>query len=135
MAALSAYAKTRATESSIDLTPMLDVVFILLIFFVVTASFVRESILPIGVQEPAPPVTPEQPLQDILIQLTADNQVNFNGETIYLSAVRARVAAVRAEYPGAALIINPAPGSSAGDLVQIINLARLAGITDVRLKE
>lgn len=125
--------KRKKDESNIDLTPMLDVVFILLIFFVVTASFVKESTLDIQGQDPNnnPPPPSEDMPQNILIQLDAQNQIFFNQERIDISAVRARVASHRAENPVASVVIQPNDDSTANALVTIMNASREAGATDI----
>ena len=101
--------KKKKDESNIDLTPMLDVVFILLIFFVVTASFLKENAMDIEGQDPnnnPPPPSNDTP-KNILIQIDSRNQLFFNQERIDISAVRARVASARAENPAASVIIRP----------------------------
>jgi biopolymer transport protein ExbD len=131
--AVSSMVKRKKDESNIDLTPMLDVVFILLIFFVVTASFVKESTLDIKGQDPNnnPPPPSEDTPQNILIQLDAQNQIFFNQERIDISAVRARVASHRAENPVASVVIQPNNDSTANALVTIMNASREAGATDI----
>ncbi len=131
--AVSSMVKRKKDESNIDLTPMLDVVFILLIFFVVTASFVKESTLNIQGQDPNnnPPPPSEDMPQNILIQLDAQDQIFFNQERIDLSAVRARVASHRAENPAASVVIQPNNNSTANSLVVIMNASREAGANDI----
>jgi biopolymer transport protein ExbD len=129
--------KRNKDESSIDLTPMLDVVFILLIFFVVTASFVKESTLNVQGQDPnnnPPPPSMDDP-QNVLIQIDARDQVFFNQERIDISAVRPRVASARAENPVASIVIQPNPDSTANALVTIMNSSREAGATNISVIE
>lgn len=133
----SSFRKRKGEESNIDLTPMLDVVFILLIFFVVTASFLKESALNIQGQDPNnnPPPPSEDTPQNILIQISDSNQIFFNQERIDVSAVRARVASHRAENPAASVIIRPGPNSSANVLVSSMNSAREAGATSISVSQ
>jgi biopolymer transport protein ExbD len=133
----SSMMKRKKDESNIDLTPMLDVVFILLIFFVVTASFLKESALDIQGQDPNnnPPPPSEDTPQNILIQINDNNQVFFNQERIDAGAVRARVASHRAENPAASVIIRPSPNSSANVLVESMNAAREAGAFNISVAE
>jgi biopolymer transport protein ExbD len=129
--------KKKKDESSIDLTPMLDVVFILLIFFVVTASFVKESTLNVQGQDPnnnPPPPSADDP-QNVLIQIDARDQIFFNQERVDISAVRARVASARAENPVASVVIQPNDDSSANTLVTVMNSSREAGATDISVIE
>ncbi|PCJ42574.1 MAG: biopolymer transporter ExbD [SAR86 cluster bacterium] len=133
----SSLRKKNKEESNIDLTPMLDVVFILLIFFVVTASFVKESTLNVQGQDPnnnPPPPSLDDP-QNVLIQINSRNQVFFNQERIDISAVRPRVASARAENPSASIVIQPSPDSTANALVIIMNSSREAGATDISVIE
>ncbi len=124
-------------ESNIDLTPMLDVVFILLIFFVVTASFVKESTLNVQGQDSnnnPPPPSSDMP-QNILIQLDARDQIFFNQERIDPSAVRARVASHRAENPVASVVVQVNKDSTANTLVTVMNSSREAGANDISVIE
>jgi len=129
--------KKKKDESNIDLTPMLDVVFILLIFFVVTASFLKENAMDIEGQDPnnnPPPPSNDTP-KNILIQIDSRNQLFFNQERIDISAVRARVASARAENPAASVIIRPDKQSSANFLVETMDSARAAGVTTISVME
>jgi len=129
--------KRKKDESNIDLTPMLDVVFILLIFFVVTASVLKESALEMQGQDPnnnPPPPDMELP-QNILIQIDGRDQIFFNQERIDISAVRARVASHRAENPAASVIVRPDANSSANALVTAMNSAREAGAFNISIAQ
>jgi biopolymer transport protein ExbD len=129
--------KRKKDETNIDLTPMLDVVFILLIFFVVTASFLKENAMDIEGQDPnnnPPPPSLDDP-QNVLIQIDARNVIFFNQERIDISAVRARVASARAENPSASVIVRPDKQSSAEVLVAAMNSAREAGVTTISVME
>ena len=84
----SSVLKRKKDESNIDLTPMLDVVFILLIFFVVTASFLKESAIDVRGQDPNnnPPPPSEDTPQNILIEIDNRAVVFFNQERVDISA-------------------------------------------------
>jgi biopolymer transport protein ExbD len=133
----SSVMKRKKDESNIDLTPMLDVVFILLIFFVVTASFLKESAIDVQGQDPNnnPPPPSEDTPQNILIQIDNRNAIFFNQERIDITAVRARVASHRAENPAATVIIRPEPQSSANTLVTAMNSAREAGAFNISIAQ
>jgi biopolymer transport protein ExbD len=129
--------KKKKDETNIDLTPMLDVVFILLIFFVVTASFLKENAMDIEGQDPnnnPPPPSLDDP-KNVLIQIDARNQIFFNQERVDISAIRARVASSRAENPSASVIIRPDKQSSAEVLVSAMNSAREAGVSTISVME
>ena len=108
-----------ADEASVDLTPMLDVVFILLIFFIVTSTFIQERALGL---EPPPPPSPEnseQQNQAILIYVGEDNLIQVNGRFTDISGVRANMERLRAENPESALIIQAHPRARTGTIVKI----------------
>lgn len=108
-----------AEEASVDLTPMLDVVFILLIFFIVTSTFIQERAL--GLEPPPPPSnSPDNPDQQaILIFVGEDNLITVNGRYTDLGGVRANMERLRAENPDSALIIQAHPRARTGTIVKI----------------
>ncbi|MEO0882019.1 MAG: biopolymer transporter ExbD [Pseudomonadota bacterium] len=119
-------------EAKVDLTPMLDVVFILLIFFIVTAVFLTEEAIPI---EPPPPNSdqPSDPVPTILIRVDADNLIYVNNRIADVSAVRANIERLRAETPNSAVIIQAHPDAKNGLIVRIRDQAASANIEKVNL--
>jgi biopolymer transport protein ExbD len=119
-------------EANVDLTPMLDVVFILLIFFIVTSTFAREEA--IGLEPPPPPPPPDQPIpeqqQAILIYIDESNLITVNGRPTDIGSVRANIERVVAENPQSALIIQAHPKTRSGIVVKIRDEAYNAGFTD-----
>jgi len=116
-------------ESAIDLTPMLDVVFIMLIFFIVTAVFIRE---------PGPEVIRtdtetdvRQPRIAVLIAVTADNEIWIDNREIETNAVRAIVERMRAENPNGSIVIQADEDSDSGVVVDVIDQARAAGAPSI----
>lgn len=80
-------------QSEIDLTPMLDVVFIMLIFFIVTASFVKERSLDLNVPEnPDNPPPPDPNSSSILIQVSSSDEIFIDNQRVDVRAVRSRIA-------------------------------------------
>jgi len=123
---------TRQAESAeIDLTPMLDVVFILLIFFIVTSTFAREEAIGL---EPPPPPAPDQLDQPqvpaILIYVDESNLITVNGRLADVSSVRANIERVIAETPNSAVIIQAHPKAKSGVIVKIRDEAYNAGFRD-----
>ncbi len=121
-------------ESEIDLTPMLDVVFIMLIFFIVTASFVREA----GIDVARPPVSDQPPPEDtenknIVFTVTETNDIMLEGRRIDLRSVRANVERLHAENPEGKVIVNAHPKSKAEIFIQVSDQSREAGVYDVSL--
>lgn len=121
----------RGEESEIDLTPMLDVVFIMLIFFIVTASFVKEAGVDIERQYAAS--AEKQDTGNILIAITDAGQVWIDRRQIDVRAIRANVERLHAENPQGAVVVQADKDSKNGVLVQVLDAVRLAGVENVSL--
>ncbi|WP_250459411.1 ExbD/TolR family protein [Microbulbifer litoralis] len=112
-------------KAEIDLTPMLDVVFIMLIFFIVTASFVKEKALDVNVPDPNDTeTTPPTDKQNILLTVDANDEIYLGASRIDTRAVRARIAQLYAENPDAIVIVRADNKSSADTYVQIADAAK-----------
>ncbi len=120
-------------ESNIDMTPMLDVVFIMLIFFIVTASFVNESGLDVNRPPTSDEPPPEQENTNIVFRVSESNELTIEGRRIDIRAVRANVERMHAEKPEAKVIVSAHPKSKTEMFVQISDQAREAGVYDVSL--
>ena len=120
-------------ESNIDMTPMLDVVFIMLIFFIVTASFVNESGLDVNRPPTSDEPPPEQENTNIVFRVSESNELTLEGRRIDIRAVRANVERMHAEKPEAKVIVSAHPKSKTEMFVQISDQAREAGVSDVSL--
>lgn len=117
------------SDSEIDLTPMLDVVFIMLIFFIVTASFIREFGIDLN-----PPDTPGvSPGESIAVVIRADNEVWLENRLVDLRALRANFERMQAEKPGAAVVIQADSRSANKSLVAVMDASRAAGIYVIAL--
>ncbi len=119
--------------AEIDLTPMLDVVFIMLIFFIVTASFVKEVGLDVNIPEANDNPPPENADPNILITVTANNDIWMEGRRVDVRAVRANIARMHAEFPKATVIIKADAKSEAKTYVAIADAAREANVYQVSL--
>lgn len=127
-------------EGNIDLTPMLDVVFILLIFFVVTATFLSEQAIDAASNEnndQPPPPEQEDQLRNILVEISQNNEIRLNGEprAIVESQLRANIDRLKAENPAASVIIRPDVRSNVDTLVMIMDASRQAGISAISIVE
>jgi biopolymer transport protein ExbD len=122
-------------ENEINLTPMLDVVFIMLIFFIVTASFIRETGLEATRpdQNDQPTVTDEEGA--ILVMINGDNQIYVDNQPVELRNVRPRIEAMHAEDAERPMVIQTHPDSHTKSLVGVLDQANLAGITNVSVVE
>ena len=118
----------------INLTPMLDVVFIMLIFFIVTASFVKEA--GIDVNRPDAPVTETKPEDaNILIVVDANDDIWFDRRIIDPRAVRANIERLHAENPKGSVVIQPNKRSTNKMLVTIMDSARSAGVYNISIAD
>jgi len=118
-------------ESEIDLTPMLDVVFIMLIFFIVTASFIKEA--GVEVSRPESQSNDESESKNMLFQVTTNDEIWFDGRRIDVRSVRANIERAHAENPEAAVVIRAHNNSNTETFVAITDAAREAGVYDVSL--
>ena len=117
---------------AVDLTPMLDVVFILLIFFVVTATFVRETGL--DAARPSDEVLRTVDRQaSILITIDSMDSIVLEDRIIDRRMVRANVQRLHAENPEQGVVILPLPGSTTATLVAVMDGARQASVFDISL--
>ena len=118
----------------INLTPMLDVVFIMLIFFIVTASFVKEA--GIDVNRPDAPVTETKPEDaNILIVVDANDDIWIDRRVIDPGAVRANIERLHAENPKGSVVIQPNKRSTNKMLVTIMDSARSAGVYNISIAD
>jgi biopolymer transport protein ExbD len=118
-------------ESSIDITPMLDVVFIMLIFFIVTATFIKES--GIDVDKPSAATAVVQEKASILVAIDAENNVWINRRQVDIRSVRSIVERLHAENPKGTLVIQADKESKNDTLVQVMDASRRAGVYDIAL--
>ena len=116
-------------ETQVDITPMLDVVFIMLIFFIVTSTFVKES--GVDVTRPDAETAVKTDALTIQIGITANNQIWFDKRLVDKRAVRANVEKGLAESPGAAVIIVADALSNTEALIDVMDQARLAGAQSI----
>ncbi|WP_111643215.1 ExbD/TolR family protein [Marinimicrobium alkaliphilum] len=119
--------------NDIDLTPMLDVVFIMLIFFIVTASFVREMGLDVNVPEDSDQPPPEDAERNIMVRITSDNQIWMDDRRVDEQAVRSNIERLRAEFPQAAVIIQAESAANARTYVSVADAARAAQAPNIVL--
>nr|MBV6628591.1 biopolymer transporter ExbD [Oceanococcus sp. HetDA_MAG_MS8] len=108
-------------EGAVDLTPMLDVVFIMLIFFIVTASFIKEA----GVEVNRPQAnTAENKNASVLVAINADNSIYMDGRRIDVRAVRANIERMHAENPEGSVIIQADELASVKTFTEVLDAAR-----------
>lgn len=118
-------------QSEIDLTPMLDVVFIMLIFFIVTANFVKEPGL--EVSRPEAETAQQQDNAGILVAIGPIGDVYMDGRRIDVRQVKANVLKLRSERPDAAVVIRADRQATADIITKVMDGIRAAGVRDISL--
>ncbi|WP_188151906.1 ExbD/TolR family protein [Teredinibacter waterburyi] len=121
-------------KAEIDLTPMLDVVFIMLIFFIVTASFIKEKSLGLNVPEDNDqPPPPDAESKSILIQVNSNDEIFIDQRRVDIRSVRSLIAQKSAENPEGGVVVMADELSTAQVYVAIADAAREAKIYNVSL--
>ena len=124
--------KKNREESEINITPMLDIVFIMLIFFIVTTSFVKE--ISIDVNRPTKSPIKEQKKSEVIsVRISAEGQIFVQDRLITLDAGRANIESNLALKPQATVVVVSDREADAGFLVKVIDQSRLAGARNVSL--
>jgi biopolymer transport protein ExbD len=119
------------TGTDLNITPMIDVIFILLIFFLATTSFVKET--GVEVERPSAATAERQERGNILIAISENGDIWMGGRMLDIRTVRANVEQALAENPEAAVIITADKSSTTGLLIQVMDQARLAGVSTVSI--
>jgi biopolymer transport protein ExbD len=125
------YVEEEEEKSEVNLTPMLDVVFIMLIFFIVTASFVKEA--GIDVNRPDAATAERKEKGNILVAISADDQIWIDRRQVDPRALRANIERMHAENPNGAVVIQADKKSTNGLLVQVMDASRQAGVKNVSI--
>ncbi len=125
--------KKQAEEQGqqIDLTPMLDVVFIMLIFFIVTASFIKEA--GINVDRPVATTRGEVKNQNILVAINNADEIWINKVMVKETSVKAVIERMHADNPKGAVVIQADKESTASKYAIVYDAARKAGVVDIHL--
>jgi biopolymer transport protein ExbD len=118
---------------AIDLTPMLDVVMIMLIFFIVAGSFVHEVVVDVQRKQTTSNTESSEPSENITIQIAADDNIWIKNRRVDPKAVRANISRLRAENPKASVIIKAHNKSTVDMVALVIDSSREAGIYRVSL--
>jgi biopolymer transport protein ExbD len=115
-------------ETDIDITPMLDVVFIMLIFFIVTASFVRES----GIDINKPPQSNEPPdptaPKPIVVEINKLNEITIERNVVDYRAIKSTVTRLKAERPESNVVVRVDPKAQTKTIVQAVDGIKSANV-------
>ena len=118
-------------EAEINMTPMLDIVFIMLIFFIVTAAFVKEA----GVQVNRPEASNsfQKPRTSILIAVTESDQVWINRRRVEIKALRMIIEKLHSENPRGTIVIQADRRAKAGLTLEVMDAIKQAGIQQITI--
>jgi biopolymer transport protein ExbD len=118
-------------EAEINITPMLDIVFIMLIFFIVTTSFVKEKGLEVSRPSNSPPKEIVKKKGPIVVKIDANGNISMKGRMLERKAVEANLEREKAEKPESPLIIAAHPDADTEALVIILDAAEAVGVGSV----
>lgn len=123
--------RQKATDEeagAIDLTPMLDVVFIMLIFFIVTASFIKEP----GIEVDRPDATTLTDVKTpILIAISSDDEVWINKTEVDIRQLKRQIEALLVETPRGKIVIQADKKASIKTMTEVAKMAREAGVPEI----
>lgn len=118
-------------SSQINLTPLIDMVFILLIFFIVTSKFTKESGVDVSRPEASTATSNDQ--ANIVVGITAQGEVWIDGQAVAMGSVRAQIERLHAANPKGAVILVVDKATPTGVTVEVLDHARLAGASNVSI--
>ena len=119
------------TAANINMTPLIDMVFILLIFFLVTSSFTKEA--GIEVSRPTAESGQRQETASIVVAVNKSGDIWLDNQRIDIRSVRAKIESMHAQNPEGTVIIMSDKDARMGTAVQVLDQVRLAGVTNVAI--
>ena len=126
------YARRRRTKAvDINMAPLIDMVFILLIFFLVTTSFVRES--GVEVQRPVAKSAVTKEKVNLIVGVTKDGLIYMENHPVDIRSIRARMERFLAETPGGVVVIVADKDSKTGTVIRVLDECRLAGVKNISI--
>jgi len=135
-----ALVRPRSPSARVSLVPLIDVLFILLVYFMVTSVYLDLDMIPAGgtaedPQAPAPPVEAEVPtdVASLLLRIDAGGQAVLRGQPLAVEALRAALEAELARRPGLAVMILPSPVAPVQALATVLDAVTQSGVRDTRL--
>ncbi|MFU8816159.1 MAG: ExbD/TolR family protein [Pseudomonadales bacterium] len=118
-------------ESDINLTPMLDVVFIMLIFFIVTATFIKQT--GIDVLRPDAQSAEQKPTVSVLVAIGPNGEIWIDNKNVDEATLRAHIERLHSENPKGGLVIQADRAAKYEKLTAVLNAARAAGMSQVAI--
>lgn len=128
---LSAAAAGESNEPEINMAPLIDMVFILLIFFLVTTSFVREA--GVEIQRPQAATAQVKAKRSLTVAVDPKGRIFIQGRRVSLGSVRGLVERFLVEEPRGAVLIAADRRSQTGRVIAVLDQCRLGGAKDVAL--
>lgn len=125
------HSKQETAAESVNLTPLIDMVFILLIFFLVTASFTKES--GIDVDRPTAQTAVREEQGSMIIGVSEKGEVWIDNQKVDIRTVRSLVEHLHAQNPEGTVIILADQGARTGTTIEVLDQVRLAGVTNVSI--
>jgi biopolymer transport protein ExbD len=119
----------KADDSDVNVTPLLDIVFIMLIFFIVTATFIKEP--GVDVTRPEAQTAEDQRLVSILVAIDSENTIWINRDEVPIEGVRATVERLRRENPRGSAVVQSDGRAHSEYLVDVLEQIRAAGVEEV----
>ena len=116
-------------DTEINITPMLDIVFIMLIFFIVTTSFIKET--GIDPNRPEAATAAAKPRGNILIAISSTGQIWMNKRKVELAQIRPMVEGALAENPESSAVIIADEEADTGTLIDLMDQVRLGGVANI----
>ena len=125
------HTEQETTAASVNLTPLIDMVFILLIFFLVTASFTKES--GIDVDRPTAQTTVRQEQASLIISITREGEIWIDNKQVDIRSIRAHIEQLHAQNPEGTVIIMADKNALTGVTVAVLDQVRLSGVNNVAI--
>ncbi len=125
------HTEQETTAANVNLTPLIDVVFILLIFFMVTASFTKES--GIEVDRPTAETTIRQEQASLIIAINKEGEIWIDNKHVDIRSIRAHIEQLHAQNPEGTVIIMADKNSLTGTTVAVLDQVRLSGVSNVAI--
>ena len=123
--------RRKQKDMGIEMGPLMDIVFILLIFFVVTSSFTRET--GVDVTKPQAQTASQLEKENLLIAITREGTIHMNERQVDLASLQDILKQSLAKTPDREAVVSADKGAETGVLVQVIDMCNLAGVKKVSI--
>ena len=118
-------------ESTVDMTPMLDIVFIMLIFFIVSTTFVKEA--GVDINRPTASTAEEKESSGVRIAVTAEGLVWLEGKQTDVRMIRPQLERIKIEQPDVSVLLQADESSKTGVVIEVMDQVKLAGIEQIAI--